>query len=299
MPEEYTTAFFESYRRFPGLNLTASEFLHSAKNNPPPHRHDFYELVLVSGGRAFHDMHGESIPLNAGDLFLVPPGQLHSYLQPENFSIQVVLFCKDVLADVQHDLAPFPAFQLLFRLQPELPAGPRAETGVLSLDGLALETALDYLKQIRQEIRKRECGAAVSIRGLFLSFLVHCLRHARLAEPKRKGLYVEEISTLLAELDHLPEKRWTPASMARKCNMSVVNFRLQFRKITGRPPGEYLLRLRLKRACTLLRTTRKSISEIALETGFCDANYFSRRFRQVLGITARQYRLGRQGSLEL
>jgi len=299
MPEQYTTAFFESYRRFPGLNLTVSEFLHSPENNPPPHRHDFYELVLVCGGRAYHHMNGESIPLTAGNIFLVPPGQLHSYRQPEQFSIQVVLFCSDVLADFLHDLAPFPAFQLLFRLQPELPAGPRAETGVLSLDGMALETAQDYLKQIRQEIRQRECGAPVSIRGLFLSFLVHCLRHARLTEPKRKGLYVEEISHLLAEINQLPEKRWTPAFMARKCNMSVVNFRLQFRKFTGRPPGEYLLRLRLKRACTLLRTTRRSLSEIALETGFCDANYFSRRFHQVLKITPRQYRLGRNGNTDL
>ena len=299
MQEQYTTAFFESYRRFPDLDLTVSEYLHSQQNNPPLHCHDFYELVLVRGGSAYHHMNGESIPLTAGNLFLVPPGQLHSYCQPEQFSIYAVLFLSDVLASIQHDLAPFPAFQLLFRLQPELPAGPRAETGVLSLDGLALETAENYLKEIRQEIRRKQCGAQVSIRGLFCSFIVHCLRHARLNDPGQRGLYVEEISGLLAELNQFPGRKWTPQSMARRCNMSVANFRLQFRRFTGFPPGVFLLRLRLKFACTLLRTTRRTLSEIALETGFCDANYFSRQFRQVLDLTPRQYRLGRNPAAEL
>ena len=299
MPEQYVTAFFESYRKFPDLNLTVSEILHTPEKNPLPHRHDFYELVLVCGGSAYHHMNGESIPLTAGNIFVVTPGQLHSYRQPEQFRIYDVLFCDDILTSVQHDLAPFPAFQLLFRLQPELQAGPRAETGVLSLDALALETAVHYLKEIRQEIRRKQPGAQTSVRGLFCSFIVHCLRHARLNDPGQRGLYVEEISGLLAELNQFPGRKWSPLSMARRCNMSVANFRLQFRRFTGSPPGVFLLRLRLKFACTLLRTTSRSLSEIALATGFCDANYFSRQFRQVLNLTPRQYRLGRNPGAEL
>ena len=56
MPEQYTTAFFESYRRFPDLNLSVAECLHTPQKNPLPHRHDFYELVLVCGGSAYHQV---------------------------------------------------------------------------------------------------------------------------------------------------------------------------------------------------------------------------------------------------
>ena len=49
---------------------------------------------------------------------------------------------------------------------------------------------------------------------------------------------------------------------------------------------------RMKKAQLLLLTTDLKIYEIADQVGFEDMNYFSQRFKQVVGVTPRQYKKG-------
>ena len=63
-----------------------------------------------------------------------------------------------------------------------------------------------------------------------------------------------------------------------------------FRKATGQTPIEYLVRLRIQKSTELLRNTDFSITEIALQVGFNDSNYFTRQFRNSLGESPRSYR---------
>jgi transcriptional regulator GlxA family with amidase domain len=48
--------------------------------------------------------------------------------------------------------------------------------------------------------------------------------------------------------------------------------------------------MRIERAKTLLRRSEKSITEIAYETGFGSIHYFSRYFKESVGITPNEYR---------
>ena len=53
---------------------------------------------------------------------------------------------------------------------------------------------------------------------------------------------------------------------------------------------QYIIAYRLKRSCALLQFTNKSISEIAEETGFTDASYFTKTFKSSFGTTPKDYR---------
>ena len=55
--------------------------------------------------------------------------------------------------------------------------------------------------------------------------------------------------------------------------------------------NDYLTQLRMDKAKQLLLTTPKSISEISMEIGFDDPNYFSSRFNKTEGMTPREYRM--------
>ena len=55
-------------------------------------------------------------------------------------------------------------------------------------------------------------------------------------------------------------------------------------------PIAYLIRYRLIQAAEKLRTTQKSIADIALETGFNSTGYFCRKFRQYYHVSANEYR---------
>ena len=62
------------------------------------------------------------------------------------------------------------------------------------------------------------------------------------------------------------------------------------RDATGLPLHKYLLRLRLRRATELLAAANLPISEIARQSGFESAAYFTRYFRRSLGCTPSEYR---------
>lgn len=62
-----------------------------------------------------------------------------------------------------------------------------------------------------------------------------------------------------------------------------------FNKYTGSSPMTYLNKVRMHRARVLLRETDLSICQIAEQTGFNSASFFSKRFKAVMGIPPAEY----------
>ena len=240
-------SYFESMRSWQDLNLSVMPCRHSPASNPDFHCHDFYELVLVCSGSARHYMNSEALPIQAGDLILVPPGCVHGYLEPDDLRIYNILFCRDVFETISADLSPLPAFQMLFQVQPNLDSSLRHETGLLSLSGDAFELAREYAEDICRETKLRDPGAKTAVQGLFLCLIAHCLRHARLDSKSAAG-YARQISSVLAMLDQHPERNWRLSSMAKHAGISQANFRLHFHRLTGHSPVAFLLDLRLKKS---------------------------------------------------
>lgn len=63
-----------------------------------------------------------------------------------------------------------------------------------------------------------------------------------------------------------------------------------FKEIYGITINNYLIAKRITRAKQLLRFTYMTVDEIGVAVGMGDANYFSRMFRKVEGISPREYR---------
>lgn len=63
-----------------------------------------------------------------------------------------------------------------------------------------------------------------------------------------------------------------------------------FKKHTGFSFAEYLNRVRIQKACILLKTTDKKMIEIALSVGYENISYFNRTFKKVTGLTPLEYR---------
>lgn len=84
----------------------------------------------------------------------------------------------------------------------------------------------------------------------------------------------------------------TIEELAKYCNMSVSNFRKQFKEAAGTSPLEYLNNLRISVACHLLRTTKEPILAISEAVGFRSLSSFNRLFKRIYGISPRQARSG-------
>lgn len=79
-------------------------------------------------------------------------------------------------------------------------------------------------------------------------------------------------------------------SAAKLVNMSESYFSHLFKNETGVSFVNYVNKIRVERAETLLRETDEKINEIALEVGIDNANYFSILFKKVTGKSPNEYR---------
>lgn len=86
----------------------------------------------------------------------------------------------------------------------------------------------------------------------------------------------------------------TLSDAAAFVGMSSTYFSKKFKEVTGFGFKEYILNIRMKKACSLLLETRLSVTEIAYETGFNDSNYFGDVFRRIKGISPLKYRKNRE-----
>ncbi|MCH7343463.1 AraC family transcriptional regulator [Pelomonas sp. CA6] len=129
--------------------------------------------------------------------------------------------------------------------------------------------------------------------GLVDALLCYLLeRHAAMGEARAggPGLSGGRLRKVLAFLAENATRDPSISEMAQLCAMSDSHFSREFRAAMGLPPHQYVMKLRLERACELLRGSEAKLVDIALELGFTSASHFSRAFAQRYGQPPASYR---------
>ncbi|MNC09437.1 HTH-type transcriptional activator Btr [compost metagenome] len=98
-----------------------------------------------------------------------------------------------------------------------------------------------------------------------------------------------KIEKTIAYMERHLHENITREDLAAQAGLNPEHYSRMFRKCKGTSPVEYITQLRMERAKKLLRGTTMSIGEIARQIGFEDPYYFSRRFKQMVGITPSDY----------
>jgi AraC-like DNA-binding protein len=104
--------------------------------------------------------------------------------------------------------------------------------------------------------------------------------------PRDHIVFAKVLSRIHANL----RERVTLKRAAAHAGMSVATFTRFFRRMTGKSYLEYMIDCRLRRACSLLTETDRTILDISLEVGFRNLSNFNRRFRERLGVSPSAYR---------
>lgn len=106
---------------------------------------------------------------------------------------------------------------------------------------------------------------------------------ASMARNHRLGFVIDYIRQNLTG-------KLTIEELAEKACLSRAQFFRVFQRELGMSPVRFINEERLKLAKTLMRDTRRSISEICFLTGFNNLNYFSRIFKQLMRMSPSEYR---------
>lgn len=70
-----------------------------------------------------------------------------------------------------------------------------------------------------------------------------------------------------------------------------------FKKVLGKTFSEYVVSIRINKACQLIKNTNFSIEEVALKVGYVDYFYFNKVFKKQCGITPAKYRKDLSGGM--
>lgn len=100
----------------------------------------------------------------------------------------------------------------------------------------------------------------------------------------------ERMDAVLWHIRENPGQIHSIADLSRLASYSPDYFTRVFARVVGDSPKEYCIQIRLERAQQLMKETRMSLTQIASALGYSDPFFFSRQFKQRMGISPRAWR---------
>ena len=252
------------------------------------HRHEFNELVIITDGRGRHLTDNDDYVLEAGDVFLLRGQMQHGYVDVEGMGLINILFKPRELGLPLADLGDTPGYQLLFRIEPRLRQQARFRDR-LHLTTEQLSEAIRLVAQLEQELRALAPGYRFTARAHLMQLIAYLARcYASTKRPRSQPLL--RLGEVLSYIDRHYREPISIPQLLQVAHMSQSTLMRTFQRVFKRAPIDYLIRVRIQKACELLADQEQRITDVALACGFNDSNYFTRQFRRVSGRSPRQYR---------
>ena len=232
-----------------------------------------YQLLYNPEGEGwFESTHCPKTRLKAGDMFLLFPGEWHTYHPDPNIgwkSRWIGFKGKNMDDRVR---AGF--------LNPEKPIyhvgySPDIETLYKRAYEAAIEEAA-FSQQVMAGIVNHLIGRMYSLE--------------RNIELGKNQIQVDMVNKARLLIRESLESDFTIQQIAEELGVSYSNFRKLFKEYTGLSPATYQQELRLLRAKELLTTTEYSIKEIAYRLNFESPDYFSAKFKMKMGCKPSELR---------
>jgi AraC-like DNA-binding protein len=240
----------------------------------PPHWHDEYQLCLVHDGAGelfYRGVHHANPPWS---LFVVHPGEVHSNraIAERGCDFRTINAAPELLK------------QAARHIDPRREALPFFPSPVL-LEDEALRRFARLHQLLEQPAARLERDA------LLLETLTHLVRrHAQdPPTPDETGREPQAASRVRDYLEAHFADEVPLRTLAALAQLSPYHLSRVFRRAFGLPPHAFQTQLRLARACRLLRLGQP-LAAVAAETGFADQSHFTRRFKNVIGVTPGAYR---------
>lgn len=255
------------------------ELIHRAKRKQPmqmdtAHFHDKHELYFLESGQTKYVVGSEIYIVNEGDMVFVPKETFHKTSGEKNTSNERVLivFGDDFLgAEYQ-------------KYVDEL-----IHNNFIQLPKEHIYKISELCRKIESE-NKHRLPNYTQMQKLYLSELLITISRFRKKNINTK--YSESIAIIQDAVKYIGENyssEITLSGISAKYAMSTSYFSKQFKSVTGVGFNEYLNIIRVTSAEKLLISGDLPITQIAMECGFNDSNYFAAVFKKIKGITPKKY----------
>lgn len=226
-----------------------------------------YQLLYNTAGEGtFESTHCPKTYIKPGDMFLLFPGEWHSYHPKAHTgwnSFWIGFKGKNMDDRVK---AGF--------LLPEKP-----------IYHVGYSFVIEALYKRAYEIAMEEAAYSQQTLAGIVNYLIGTMYSLeRNIELGKNQMQVDMINRARLRIRESLETDVTIQQIADEQGVSYSNFRKLFKEYTGLSPAIYQQELRLLRAKELLTTTELSIKEIAYRLNFESPDYFSAKFKAKIGL---------------
>lgn len=241
------------------------------------HRHDHYEIFIITSGRTWHILNGARTEQCRGALFLLRPQDCHQFLPIGGTR------CVHInLAVTEPKLR-----ELCGALGLSLEALTAGEGPVsVALREGELERFLDSAERLNCIGR---AGDPARLRAPIICGMI-CQALLLLAQRESRENCPEWFEALLRRLGAPENIGCSAGDVYAMCGFSAPVVIRYFRRYTGMGVSEYLRGVRIDCACELLRGTRLTALEISGRLGYDSLSHFNRIFKEHTGMTPREYK---------
>lgn len=125
---------------------------------------------------------------------------------------------------------------------------------------------------------------------LFYYGIVNYNKYNLEAKQKFDSMYIDKIFAVKRMIDENPNKNYSIAELAKKCDISSTYFKKIFKVCFDIQPYKYVITKRLEKSKQLLEHSNMKISDIALEMKFASSSKFSNIFKKKYGFLPSEYR---------
>ncbi len=259
------------------------------------HRHEYLQVQLNLAGRTEQHIGATVRPLGPGFLSFVMPYRVHRIAHPPGSRFYVLSFSLRFLRP-ELVLDPLDFDDLPLERAPELAPFLFQEFMDFSLKGGELAMAHEACERIAAEYRSSSyCSLEIVRANLLLLLTTVCRRHERAilrlaAEKAQRKSRRDAVSRTTHYLRENLATRVGLQDAASAVHLSPNYLAHLLKKETGKTFIEILTERRMEKARELLLHTAMRIAKVAAAAGFDDEAYFARRFKQLSGVTPRDYR---------
>ena len=221
------------------------------------HQHKEYELYVYASGNGKLNIEGKERDVEQGIIVIMPPNILHGSLSYDNLGyIAIKGKCDELL---------------------------HIDTPIIFKDS-EFNDGLNLLKLI---FANRD-GDKEYFNALCLAFVNYALKNVKVESPLEKA--VNKIKSQMSI--NFQNSNFNVTTLLNDSGYAEDYIRTNFKKLVGKTPVEFLSELRINHAKTLISVYQNStpLIDIAISCGFDDYIYFSRKFKQIVGVSPIKYK---------
>ncbi|MBN2439115.1 MAG: helix-turn-helix domain-containing protein [Deltaproteobacteria bacterium] len=247
-----------------------------------PHRHEFYAIQYVTGGKGQHVIDFSPYALSSDTLYFISPGQVHfgRFTQPlQGF---VLVFMEEFL------LYPGSFSENIYELSFFHTVG---EKPVLHLNPQDAARIRSYMSAIEEEY---QAGAPDRIPVLRAHLYILMVNIQRLYSAQYPGQNSAKGASFVRKFKHLVSTHCTQQMTLETCaaalNVSMGHLSNTIKALTGQSPGQIIRREIALEAKRLLAHTDLTAAEVGYRLNFEDPSYFGRFFKKATGLSPTAFR---------